>query len=764
MSASDRIRILVVDDLQEKLLVYRTILDSTSLEIVTATSGPEALRQVLQNDFAVILLDVNMPGMDGYDTAAMIRKRKRSAHTPIIFITAYADELHALKGYAYGAVDYVLSPVAPDVLRTKVRVFTDLYRLNQQVREQAAQQVAQSEKERARLAAVLNRTSDAFIHADASGAILHINPAGVNLLGYDVCNAPPASLEVIGVKSEQLNAAMREGIWFGDSALATFGGEGVAVSQLLLAHFDQVRNVESFSLIARDIRERQRAEQARGHLAAIVESSDDAIISMTLEGRITTWNAGAQRLFGHTAEQAIGEHVTMLIPKERVSEEEVILERIRSGQRVLPFETVRVARDGRPIDVSLTVSPLRDTDGGVIGASKVARDITARKQNEAELVRHRSHLEDLVRERTNELQESHERLRLADRLASIGTLAAGLGHDMGNLLLPIRARIASLEVLDLPAAARDHIQAIKTAGEYLKRLSQGLRLFALDPTEAATGAATNLSAWWQDVEPFLRNALPKSTVVEAVIPDGVPAIGMPPHTFTQVIYNLVQNAGQCMQDQPHGVVRISARTGGSNGQVIITVADNGPGMSEDVRQRCMEPFFTTRKRGISTGLGLALVRGAVCNVSGSVEIESTPGEGTTFRLTLPCAVLGGHSPASASATGEAWVDVADVRVAAYVTSLLRGMGMQVHSGLGEPSRLTRLIVLNVESEMMEALPAILDQHPRCRVVIFGERPATQSDNPQTLWLEERSTPSQMRAALYTALRPATTPLPEVAQP
>lgn len=764
MSGSDRIRILVVDDLQEKLLVYRTILNSPELDVVTASSGAEALRHVLQSDFALILLDVNMPGMDGYDTAELIRKRKRSAHTPIIFVTAYADELHALKGYSYGAVDYVLSPVAPDVLRTKVRVFTDLYRLNQQVREQAARQVAESEKERARLAAVLHRTSDAFIQADAAGAILHVNPAGIKLLGYDDCDAPPASFDAIHVRREQRDAAVRDGVWFGDSVLATCGGERVAVSQLLLAHFDQAGHVESFSLIARDIRERQRAEQTKGRLAAIVESSDDAIISITLEGIITSWNAGAQRLFGHTPEQAIGRPVTMLIPPERVNEEQLILDEIHRGQRVLPFETVRVARDGRRIDISLTVSPLLDAEGRVIGASKVAHDITARKQNEAELVKHRSHLEELVRERTIELQESHERLRLADRLASIGTLAAGLGHDMGNLLLPIRARIASLEVLNLPAAARDHIQAIKTAGEYLKRLSQGLRLFALDPTEAATGATTNLSTWWQDVEPFLRNALPKSTVVEAVIPDGVPAIGMPPHTFTQIIYNLVQNAGQCMQDQPHGVVRIFAQAGGSTGQVTVTVADNGPGMSEDVRQRCMEPFFTTRKRGISTGLGLALVRGAVCNVNGSVEVESAPGQGTTFRLTLPCAALGGLSPASAGVTGEAWVDVADVRVAAYVTSLLRGMGMQVHSGPGQPSRSTRLIVLNLESEMMDALPAILDQQPRCHVVIFGERPATQAYNPQTHWLEERSTPSQMRAALHAALRPATMPLREVAQP
>src|SRR3954462_13310084 len=112
---SDAVKILIVDDLAEKLLVHRSILEAPGIEIIAAKSGSEALRQLLNHDFAVILLDVNMPDMDGFETASLIRSRRRCAHTPIIFITAFADELHALKGYSYGAVDYILSPVVPDV-------------------------------------------------------------------------------------------------------------------------------------------------------------------------------------------------------------------------------------------------------------------------------------------------------------------------------------------------------------------------------------------------------------------------------------------------------------------------------------------------------------------------------------------------------------------------------------------------------------------------------------------------------------------------
>jgi signal transduction histidine kinase/DNA-binding response OmpR family regulator len=150
---NERAKILVVDDLPEKLLVYQVILEELGQEIVTASSGNEALRHVLQHDFAVILLDVNMPGMDGFETAALIRNRKRSAHTPIIFVTAFTDEMRMTQGYAQGAVDYILAPVVPEILRAKVKVFVDLFRMTEQVKRQAVEQIALVEERSKRTAA-----------------------------------------------------------------------------------------------------------------------------------------------------------------------------------------------------------------------------------------------------------------------------------------------------------------------------------------------------------------------------------------------------------------------------------------------------------------------------------------------------------------------------------------------------------------------------------------------------------------------------------
>src|SRR5437868_4745814 len=164
---SDRADILIVDDRPDKLLVYGTILEDLGQNLFTAASGEQALKQVLERDFAVILLDVNMPGMDGLETAALIRKRKQSAHTPIIFITAFLDDVLPIRGYAQGAVDYIMVPVAPEILRAKVRVFVDLFRMQQQVERQAEERVVLAEERAKRAAAEEANRRSAFL-AEAS--------------------------------------------------------------------------------------------------------------------------------------------------------------------------------------------------------------------------------------------------------------------------------------------------------------------------------------------------------------------------------------------------------------------------------------------------------------------------------------------------------------------------------------------------------------------------------------------------------------------
>jgi signal transduction histidine kinase/DNA-binding response OmpR family regulator len=212
----ERANILVVDDLPEKVLVYRAILEELEQNLIVARSGEEALREVLRHDFAVILLDVQMPTMSGMETAALIRGRKRSAHTPIIFLTAFADEVRAAEGYAQGAVDYITTPVVPAILRAKVRVFCDLYRMTQQVRRQAEERIALAEERSKREAAEEANRRLAFL--TRAGEVLgqSLNP---DTIAQDVVRLPLPqladeamllSLEIDGTPGQTCRARREE--------------------------------------------------------------------------------------------------------------------------------------------------------------------------------------------------------------------------------------------------------------------------------------------------------------------------------------------------------------------------------------------------------------------------------------------------------------------------------------------------------------------------------------------------------------------------
>src|SRR5258708_8906677 len=204
MDKEEQANILVVDDLPEKLLVFSSILEELGQNLVTVRSGSDALREVLSREFAVILLDVNMPDIDGLETGKLIRQYKKSAHTPIIFITAYADEMQTAQGYSLGAVDYILSPVRPDVLRSKVKVFVELFQMQQRTRAMAEGEAARVAAEEAR------RRANFLAHASHElGASLDLEQGMrrlVDLVVPHVCDAAAVTIEKEQGKLDSLSA------------------------------------------------------------------------------------------------------------------------------------------------------------------------------------------------------------------------------------------------------------------------------------------------------------------------------------------------------------------------------------------------------------------------------------------------------------------------------------------------------------------------------------------------------------------------------
>ena len=488
-AAQAAVDILVVDDSPSKLFAIETTLAPLGQNVVTARSGNEALRHLLSRDFATVILDVNMPGLDGFETARMIRSRPRSASTPIIFVSAVnMDEADASRGYSLGAVDYIFAPVIPEVLRAKVSVFVELHRKSEEARIQA-----------------------------------------------------------------------------------------------------------------------ERLQQ-----------------------------------------------------------------------------------------------------------------------------------------RTMELEQSQRQLRLSERMASIGTLCAGLGHDMGNLLLPISVWINAINPRELPQNLQDGVENLSTCVQYLRKLASGLRLMSLDPSRETGHGRVALSQWLSEVAPILRNALARGVSLEIDIPEGLPPVRISSHRLAQAVLNLVQNAGEVLRGREHALVRFWATLDHENGGVRIGVSDNGPGMSREVMDRCLEPFFTTKTRGISTGLGLSLVHGITQAAGATLEIASSPQHGTTFSFVLPIAE---DTP---SVQASAIVTIDDPRMRALAAALVRGAGCEIVSDLPEDHASAAVWVTDRLVDLEKRAAAFRQGRSNRRVFLLaeevddvGEVRTVQITGPRAMGVELRRFMTQL---------------------
>ncbi|QJX00534.1 PAS domain S-box protein [Frigoriglobus tundricola] len=298
-----------------------------------------------------------------------------------------ADEAYT-RSVFYGAITAALGLVA-------IGTFVVLLRRSVRARTRAA---ARLDEQRELLNATLFSIGDAVIATDARGNVTFLNPVAEALTGWSRDDARGVPIDRVFHIVNESNRAPVENPAL--QALKHGKIVGLANHTVLVARNGVERPIEDSAapirsrggisgavLVFRDVTERRRAEAGLARLAAIVESSDDAIVGKTLDGTIRSWNAGAERLFGYTAGEAIGRSITLIVPPERVAEEKALLDRLVAGERAEHFETVRVTRDGRRLDISLTISPIRDREGRVIGASKVARNVTDRKLAEAERAR-----------------------------------------------------------------------------------------------------------------------------------------------------------------------------------------------------------------------------------------------------------------------------------------------------------------------------------------------------------------------------------------
>ncbi|MEV1289525.1 PAS domain S-box protein [Micromonospora sp. NPDC049679] len=362
-------------------------------------------------------------------------------------------------------------------------------------------------------------------------------------------------------------------------------------------------------------------------LAAIVQSSGDAIVGKTLDGIITSWNDGAAAIYGYRADEVIGRHISMLVPADRHHELDGLLHRVSQGERVERQETQRIRRDGTLVEVSVTISPIRDGAGRVVGASAVAADITEEKRAAAE----RASLE--------------QRLQQSQRLESLGQLAGGVAHDFNNLLAVILSCAELLtEELDEGSAGANDLRAIQRAAERAVRLTRQLLIFGRQETTHPEVLDLNLVI--ADLQDLLARSIGEHVHLVVEPEPRLPAVKADRGQLEQVLVNLAVNARDAMPDGGRltietTTVEVDEAHSQTHPQITpgryvqLCVSDTGTGMSADVAARVFEPFFTTKAKGTGTGLGLATVYGIVTEAGGTVGVYSEPGLGTTFRVYLP---------------------------------------------------------------------------------------------------------------------------------
>lgn len=503
--------------------------------------------------------------------------------------------------------------------------------------------------------------------------------------------------------------------------------------------------------------------ESEARKAAVMDSALDCIISMDHLGRIIEFNPAAERTFNYARGEAVGRTVAELIIPERLRAAhrrglEAFLaggEGTVLGRRV---EMTAVRKGGEEFPVELAITPVRAGDGPPWFTAYL-RDISERKRVEAEVREYREGLEGLVNKRSAELEQARAAVHAAERLSALGTLSAGLGHDLANLLLPIRARIEALGREPLPPNARFDLEAISRALEHLSNLSAGMRLLAVDPErELASSPAADLERWWAEAEPAMRGILPPNVQLESGIPPGL-GVTMPRHRLMQAVFNLVQNAGEALGRERPGVVRVRARPAPVAGRVLVHVQDDGPGMSAEVAARCFEPYFSTKGRSISTGMGLGLVKGLVEAAGGSIRLETRPGAGATFSLELP-AFVAGENAAEAAAAADAptvAVRIADPRLRTLVGLILQ----ELKTRPAKPSQGAVPVsdVWVVESPPDAEVRTYLDGNPRGLVVVVmrGESvadsgPAGSCHGGRVRIVPAATEPAELRSALSQAVR------------
>jgi PAS domain S-box-containing protein len=623
--ANDQVNILMVDDQPAKLMSYEVILGELGENLIKATSGRQALEHLLKTDVAVVLMDVSMPELNGFELADMIRQHPRFQKTAIIFISAvHLTDLDRMKGYERGAVDYISVPVVPELLRAKVSIFAELHRkarqlqtLNQELElrvEDRTKQIHQLNSELQQRLAELETIMQVLpigvsIAHDPECAVITGNAALSELIGMKQgenisttgdSRALPYSLyrngTLLAAEEFPMRRAVCKGELAGSIELEVRRRDGRVAHVLASANplFDDSGKVRGAVGVFFDVTQRKSMEDLLRERAELLDLASEAIMVRDLNGSLLFWNSGAQALYGWTREEALGRPLHQTLQTTFPIPEDVVQRALTADGR-WEGNLIQQTKDGRQITVaSRQAVKIGNIGNGVV--LEINRDITSQLQAE-------------------------EALRKAERLAAMGRMAGIIAHEINN---PLEAISNAFYLL------RNH-QSLDEEARYLAALAeQELSRVAHITKQTLNFYRESQQATMVSIPDILDNVLElqsrrirlnRITLKKKYQASGV--IQGFSGELKQVFLNIIDNAIQAMPQGGCLRVRVYESHEPKTGRAGIgaSVCDTGLGISQQQAKRIFEPFFTTKETK-GTGLGLWISKGIVQKYEGNISFRS----------------------------------------------------------------------------------------------------------------------------------------------
>jgi PAS domain S-box-containing protein len=624
LSEAERDLVVLADD-NADMLDYVTHLLEQEYRVHAVRDGVNAVEATRQLRPALVLSDVMMPGLDGFGVLRAIRGDPSLSTMPVILLSARAGEESSLEGLHAGADDYLVKPFTARELMARVATHVKMAKLRREATEKEARLKAETELERHQLQNLLAQAPAGIeLMSGPKHRWTFVNDCYIRMTGREssadfvgktLMESLP-ELEHQGFR-ELLDEVYRTGEpYIGREMKARLNR--AAAGHAEEAYFDfiyqPVRDadgkVRGILVHAIDVTDRKRSDESRSRLATIIDSADDAIISKDLNGIVRSWNEGAHRMFGYTSDEMVGQPILRLIPEALQYEEDEILRKLRAGERIDHYETTRRKKNGETIEVSVTISPLRDESGTIVGASKIARDISDRKRIERLLVQ-------------------------SEKLAATGRMAATIAHEINN---PLEALVNLVYLARQNSAAEGKAyRYLVTAEEELERVSHIARQTLGYYRDTTSPTQIYLHDLIENVLFVYNSKLLAAGISTDLQFNDLDKIIASKGEMLQVFSNVIANAIDAMRRG--GLLHISTQplisSAGEGIQIVIR--DTGTGILEEHLSQVFEPFFTT-KGNLGTGIGLWVAKQLVETRGGRISAASSTGKGTsgtTITIFIP---------------------------------------------------------------------------------------------------------------------------------